>query len=589
MKRICVLLLAALLLAMSFLPAVSASVPSNPLIAALQSTLGESVGTDAPGAAIVLFDGGDRVMLEGFGYADISARTLVSADTVFELGTLSGLFVYLCVRELQETGQLDADADITDYLPQETAQKLGLSYATTTNDLLYGMAGFAERSADLYFKRDSYCFDSLEEALLASVPAQEFAPGHHYAYSAFGVALAAYVVECVSGVSYFEFARERILEPLGLSDTYLDPRADSAAELRAKGHVSPESGSFSVAEHDGLSYGGLAPANGALSSAADFSRLLSHLLSLGAIDTRELGVFSYGPVGLIASGDVLWLQDSTRCFGAAIVLDSTKGRACVTLANTADAALVQKTPALLGTAIGEGAPTQENLPELKNFEGTYANAAIDRRSITGRLALKQGSCKAVATDEGALEFLGLTLRQVAPGVFADAASDSDVAVVQFLTDAEGEVTAVLTAEGESYLPVSFFDHAAVATFFYYALLLLAAFLVLGAVLHVLQLVLGRSEDLSWRFVLPWLSAALLALLALLQLWVASSLGAAALSTFFGAMSVLSLICIIVTVALTLFALFTAFTERGRSSRTVNFAIALVAFILLCIYWRLIQF
>lgn len=63
---------------------------------------------------------------------------------------------------------------------------------------------------------------SLEDYLTAIQPRQVFAPGQATAYSNWGVALAGFIVERVSGVPFYEYVRENIFFPLGMDHSALN-------------------------------------------------------------------------------------------------------------------------------------------------------------------------------------------------------------------------------------------------------------------------------------------------------------------------------------------------------------------------------
>jgi len=103
MKRfLCVCLTLCLL--MVFCLPLSAVKPQHAGIDGFTQAVHACVGTDTPGAAAVLFENGNRILYEGYGYANIDARSLVTAETSFELGELSSLFVLLAVHK--QGGQL---------------------------------------------------------------------------------------------------------------------------------------------------------------------------------------------------------------------------------------------------------------------------------------------------------------------------------------------------------------------------------------------------------------------------------------------------------------------------------------------------
>lgn len=81
--------------------------------------------------------------------------------------------------------------------------------------LMNHSASFQEDYTDLFVK-DVDAYSNLEEAILEHQPEQIFESGTMVAYSNWSTALAAYVVEQVSGMDYVEYVHANIFEPLGM-------------------------------------------------------------------------------------------------------------------------------------------------------------------------------------------------------------------------------------------------------------------------------------------------------------------------------------------------------------------------------------
>ena len=329
MKRLSCILLALCMLLCLALPTVAAdATPFDASVSAVMSGVAASVGTDTAGAAAVVYKNGALIMADGFGYADLGAKTLVTAATVFEIGDLSALFVTLSALQLQERGLLSLDADIAEYLSVDLIAKLSLTYPVTVRQLLSGKAGFGGRIFDLSFDKESHTFETLEEALLADVPTQIAVPDTVRIPSPFGVALAALVVEVLAGVPYDTYLTERILTPLGMTNTL--PRVGKTAPTGyAVGYVAAEQGNFTAPYGGGRTYSGLYPATGALSTAGDLGKLVSWLF--GESDTvltktARAAFFDFH------SGAT---KGSTACFGASLVLAPERSEAVLVLTNTA--------------------------------------------------------------------------------------------------------------------------------------------------------------------------------------------------------------------------------------------------------------
>ena len=196
-------------------------IPFSELEKQIDALMDEHVGTSTPGAAIVVVNEGEIILSRGYGWADIENRIPVDpATTVFEYGSISKTFIWVAVMQLVEQGLLDLDADAGAYLPDSFI----FEEPFTTRDLLNHAAGFADYLLGLFVSesRVEQC-GSLEETLLDLQPPQIFTPGTVSAYSNWGAALAAFIVQQISGQAYCAFERENILLPANMSNTLNQP------------------------------------------------------------------------------------------------------------------------------------------------------------------------------------------------------------------------------------------------------------------------------------------------------------------------------------------------------------------------------
>ena len=599
--------MACLLLVLFSFAATGAAQPNDTRIATAQLAVTQALGKDTPGAAVAIVADGELLMLEGFGYADIGngsadTRVLVTPETVFELGRLSGLFVSIAAFRLAEAGVLDLDADIDRYLPEEFMKQLNLADDISVLHLLCGTAGFEGRTFDLSFDNPAYCFDSLREALLAEIPAQRNEAGEYYSYSAFGVALAAYVIECVTGKPYEAYVAETILAPLGMTSTYLYVNGDTAIANAAKGHEKSGEGSFAVAKEDGRSYFALYPADGAFSTAADLAALLRFLLRgntavlsdavrltmlTGAVDS---GIFHIAAPTLSARGNARGVTSETRAFSASLWVDPAAGVGAVVLCNTAESVLLSLPTSLCGAVLGTAVAPVEELPSADDFEGTYATLNSERHSFVGRLWRKENAVSIKANEDGTLSFLDMRLYQIAPGIFGDAEKGDGIALVQFLTDDDGDVVAVVTAAGDTYHPLAFYEHGIVATVLFYLLIGFCAWFFFAGPVSLLRWISRRrnpESDEGFRHALPDLFATLVSLFVLIQVVVALHWGAAALASVFTALTVLLLLVGIGALVSYTFSIVTSFTNNKIFVREVRTAILFVVFVMLIVFFGIV--
>lgn len=143
------------------------------------------------------------------GYADVAARKPVTPNTLFEIGSIGKSFTAMALLQLHEAGKLDLHAPVTRYLPW--FQVRSQYEPITVHHLLSHTAGIVS-SPDL--TSDSrYDVHALRETETG------FPPGAHFYYSNIGYRTLGLMLEEITGQSYAEVIRTRILEPLGMKDS----------------------------------------------------------------------------------------------------------------------------------------------------------------------------------------------------------------------------------------------------------------------------------------------------------------------------------------------------------------------------------
>ncbi|MCL1882490.1 MAG: beta-lactamase family protein [Defluviitaleaceae bacterium] len=196
-------------------------VPFYELEARVDALMSEHINISTPGAAIVVVQDGEIIFSRGYGFADIENRIPIDpARTVFEVGSINKPFIWVSVMQLVERNLLDLDKDVRGYLPDS----FQFEKPFTMRDLLNHKAGFADFLLALFVDEERLeNFGTLEEILLDTQPPQIFAPGMVSAYSNWGSALAAFIVQYISEQSYADYELENILLPLGMQNTLSQP------------------------------------------------------------------------------------------------------------------------------------------------------------------------------------------------------------------------------------------------------------------------------------------------------------------------------------------------------------------------------
>ncbi|MFC0628212.1 serine hydrolase domain-containing protein [Kribbella deserti] len=182
---------------------------------AISRVVEQSIGpTRLPGVAVVVVGSG-RVLHSG-GYGQDSRGTPITGNTLFRIASVSKAFTALAVQQLAVSGRLRLDDPVAARLP-EFAPADSRARRITIRQLLNHTSGLSDRT---FPEATLPQPDSLREAV-AALRTAELAtdPGARHDYHNPNYWVAARLVEVVSGQSFEQYLRQRILGPLGMRST----------------------------------------------------------------------------------------------------------------------------------------------------------------------------------------------------------------------------------------------------------------------------------------------------------------------------------------------------------------------------------
>lgn len=196
-----------------------------------------------PGAVVSVVHEGEVVTERGYGLATTGAagvpqRPVDPSATGFRVGSISKLVVATAAMQVVEGGALDLDEPVAPHLPFELRTRF--DPPITMRHLLTHTAGFEDQYRHIILPPETPV-PELGELLATDPPEQIFAPGSMPAYSNYGAALAAYVVERVTGRDFAEYARTEVLDAAGMvSASFQAPhRAPHLADAYPTTHGEP--------------------------------------------------------------------------------------------------------------------------------------------------------------------------------------------------------------------------------------------------------------------------------------------------------------------------------------------------------------
>lgn len=171
-----------------------------------------------PGAAISVVKDGQLFFAKGYGYANLQDnKPVVANQTLFMVGSVTKLFTWTAVMQLVEQGKLDLNVDVNTYLK---SFQIPATYPQpiTLKNLMTHTAGFEDRNVGT-LAQTAADIQPLGEYLAHNMPARVRPPGEVTTYSNYGVALAGYIAEQVSGAPFDDYIEANILNPLNMNHT----------------------------------------------------------------------------------------------------------------------------------------------------------------------------------------------------------------------------------------------------------------------------------------------------------------------------------------------------------------------------------
>lgn len=233
---------------------------------------------------------GEEAALDAVGHADAIAKKPMRPDTIVAIMSMTKPFVSVCIAMLAEDGKLGLNDPVERHLPEFKGQKGG-SRPITIRDLLTHTSGLATQPpkdlgwGDFFQKMDRSLADAVKIYAQTSL---DFEPGTKWQYSNMGIDTLGRIVEVTSGKSFEGFLDERLLKPLGMTDSFIAPPAAKLPRI-ALVH-NHKDGKLQLSE--GLFYQGdpavrskgifPAPSYGLYSTARDLAKFYQMMLNGGS-------------------------------------------------------------------------------------------------------------------------------------------------------------------------------------------------------------------------------------------------------------------------------------------------------------------
>lgn len=250
---------------------------------------------------VIVAQQGHILLEDGFGMADYDTGEKNKPKTAYCIGSMSKAFTAMSIMILEEKGLLSIYDTIDQFIPNYPNGNI-----ITIHQLLNHTSGIFELINDptsslwdngfeglaLYYTPDQLLMYFMNRPLY-------FEPGTQWSYCNSGFIVLGIIIENVSGMTYADFIKKNILQPLGMKDTFYDPyNLDCPAKAVGYDDVLSDPPPVSPLLHPSLAYS----AGGIFSTVKDIykwdqalytNRLVSYQ-TLNKIFTPELGNYGYG-------------------------------------------------------------------------------------------------------------------------------------------------------------------------------------------------------------------------------------------------------------------------------------------------------
>jgi len=285
------------------------------LIATARKKLDEDAVAGRFAGTVLIAKHGEPALAEAYGLSDRDHKAPNTLRTRFRIGSMNKMFTATATLQLAQAGKLGLNDPVgrylTDYPNKDLAAKVTIYHLLThtggTGDIFgpeFQAHRLELRTLDDYVK------------LYGSRPLK-FEPGSQWEYSNYGFILLGAVIEKVSGQSYYDYVRDHVYKPAGMTSSGSEPE-DQAVGDRSVGYTRM-GGASEHPNTETLPYRGTS-AGGGYSTVEDLVKFANALAAQQLLDARYAEMLTTGKVDTPGGGRYAFgFEDRTvngiRCFG----------------------------------------------------------------------------------------------------------------------------------------------------------------------------------------------------------------------------------------------------------------------------------
>jgi len=283
-------------------------------IAALRRQLKDQAAADRFAGAVLVAKEGKPIFAQAYGPADREQNIPNTLQTRFSLASMNKMFTAVATMQLVQAGKLRLEDRLGNYLTDYPNKDLAAK--VTIAELLTNTGGTGDIWGPEFDKHRRELRTVHDYIDLYGQRPLRFEPGSRWEYSNYGFILLGAVIEKVSGETYYDYVREHVYIPAGMTST------GSGTEDKAIPNLSVDytkmGATHWIPNTDTPTNGGT-PAGGGFSTAGDLLRFANALRENKLLDAQHTKLMTTGtvanPFGLDAYGFGVETVNGNQCFG----------------------------------------------------------------------------------------------------------------------------------------------------------------------------------------------------------------------------------------------------------------------------------
>jgi CubicO group peptidase (beta-lactamase class C family) len=238
---------------------------------------------NVPGMSVAIVRDGKIIFSKGYGVKEVGKSEKPDGNTMFAIASNTKAFTASIIGQLVDEGKCNWDDPVQKYLPWFQVYDPAISSQVTLRDLLSHRVGYGTFSGDVAWYKSKL---TAEEILRRSkhLPAA-FGFRDGYGYSNIMYLAAGEVIREITGKTWYENARERFLEPLGMTRTTIYPDELKKFGNIATPHAWDNEKNISIEYTD---WSEIAAMGGLISSVNDVAQWMILNLNHGHLNNQRL-------------------------------------------------------------------------------------------------------------------------------------------------------------------------------------------------------------------------------------------------------------------------------------------------------------